>query len=171
MTSNQVSRPINSGRSNAITPALSLTKRTLWVVRSSTRGTGQPVPFSTTSIRQICGGAVTGASLADAGQARPRAEMRRGNPRRREEIDRRADGGRPRRTIGEEIVAIARVGTSRESHRADGPLHSGAAKTEAIIGNRQVALCLRCSPSPGPLGRGGTMAVGWQCENAQLFEQ
>ena len=34
-----------------MTPALSVTSRTLCVVRNSTSGTGQPLPFSTTSIR------------------------------------------------------------------------------------------------------------------------
>src|SRR5579883_1020079 len=43
---------MNSGRSKAMTPALSVTKRTWWVVRSSTSGTGQPEPASTTSMRQ-----------------------------------------------------------------------------------------------------------------------
>src|SRR6266568_7498552 len=57
MTSNHVSRPINSGRSNAMTPKLSVTNRTLCVVRNSTSGTGQSVPFSTTSMRQTCPGA------------------------------------------------------------------------------------------------------------------
>ena len=50
-TKNQVSTPISSGRSNAITPALSEMNRTLCVVRNSTSGTGQPPSSSTTSIR------------------------------------------------------------------------------------------------------------------------
>src|SRR5262245_50491610 len=44
--------------SQAMTPALSVTRRIWCVVRSSTKGTGQPEPCSTTSIRQ---GALRGA--------------------------------------------------------------------------------------------------------------
>src|SRR5882672_1203588 len=43
---------MNSGWSKAMTPALSVTKRIWFVVRNSTSGTGQPVPCSTTSMRQ-----------------------------------------------------------------------------------------------------------------------
>jgi hypothetical protein len=41
---------MSSGKSIATKPALSVKNLTWWLVRNSTSGTGQPTPFSTTSI-------------------------------------------------------------------------------------------------------------------------
>src|SRR3954452_18095084 len=46
---------MSSGKSNATLPALSDKKRTWWTVRSSTIGTGQPDPFSTTVMQHGAG--------------------------------------------------------------------------------------------------------------------
>src|SRR5882757_10046566 len=59
---------MSSGRSKAMTPALSVTNRTLWVVRSSARGTGQPLLLSTISMRH---GASTPTTAVAASNAVP----------------------------------------------------------------------------------------------------
>src|SRR5579862_3916136 len=51
-----------------MTPALSVTNRARWVVRSSTNGTGQPVAFSTTSMRQGWAGAATVVNNSQASE-------------------------------------------------------------------------------------------------------
>ena len=56
---------MSSERSQALKPALSLTNRNWCVVRSSTSGTGQPLPCSTTSIRQSGEAPATGSAASE----------------------------------------------------------------------------------------------------------
>src|SRR5882724_2895773 len=116
MTSNHVSRPINSGRSNATTPALSVTNRTLCVVRNSTSGTGQSVPFSTTSMRQAPpGGPIPAATRGE----QARVETKKASRSRRQDAPPPA---KTRRLVQYFLTCAAHPGRRvRQSGRARSP--------------------------------------------------
>ena len=68
---------LNSGKSKAIGPALSVTNRTWCSVRNSTSGTGQPLLLSTTSIRQGAGEASDAAGCCKAANRKAAQELLR----------------------------------------------------------------------------------------------